>query len=69
MSAAVPAVTDVVAVVDVAGAVASGESEAFRFFDKAGHKAFVAELARTVQVARSVLLPADEKALALHGHN
>lgn len=40
-----------------------------RFFDKAGHKAFVAELARTVQVARSVLLPADEKALALHGHN
>lgn len=40
----------------------------FRFFDKAGHKAFVAELARTVQVARSVLLPADEKALALEGH-
>ncbi|QXU56576.1 hypothetical protein [Rhodococcus sp. LW-XY12] len=39
----------------------------FRFFDKAGHAAFVAEIARTVQVARSVLLPADEKALALGG--
>ncbi|MCK8671543.1 hypothetical protein M1M07_10480 [Rhodococcus sp. HM1] len=39
----------------------------FRFFDKAGHTAFVAELARTVQVARSVLLPADEKALAQGG--
>ncbi|MDV6296523.1 hypothetical protein [Rhodococcus aetherivorans] len=39
----------------------------FRFFDKAGHAAFVAELARTVQVARSVLLPADDKALALDG--
>ncbi|AXY49308.1 hypothetical protein [Rhodococcus ruber] len=39
----------------------------FRFFDKAGHAAFVAELARTVQVARSVLLPADEKALAQGG--
>ncbi|UVT27770.1 hypothetical protein NXT08_24640 (plasmid) [Rhodococcus pyridinivorans] len=41
----------------------------FRFFDKAGHTAFVAELARTIYVARSVLLPADEKALALHGHS
>lgn len=41
----------------------------FRFFDKAGHKAFVAELARTVQVARSVLLPADDKALALEGRS
>ncbi|MDO1481639.1 hypothetical protein [Rhodococcus ruber] len=39
----------------------------FRFFDKAGHAAFVAELARTMQVARSVLLPADEKALMLDG--
>ncbi|MGV9946986.1 hypothetical protein [Rhodococcus aetherivorans] len=39
----------------------------FRFFDRAGHRAFTAELARTVQVARSVLLPADEKALALDG--
>ncbi|MBC2586945.1 hypothetical protein [Rhodococcus aetherivorans] len=39
----------------------------FRFFDKVGHAAFVAELARTVQVARSVLLPADEKALTLDG--
>jgi len=39
----------------------------FRFFDKAGHTAFVAEIARTVQVARSVLLPADEKALAQGG--
>lgn len=39
----------------------------FRFFDKAGHRAFVAELARTVQVARSVLLPADEKARTLAG--
>lgn len=41
----------------------------FRFFDKAGHTAFVAELARIIQVARSVLLPANEKALALHGHS
>ncbi|WKX01888.1 MULTISPECIES: hypothetical protein [Rhodococcus] len=32
----------------------------FRFFDKAGHAAFVAEIARTVQVARSVLLPAED---------
>lgn len=39
----------------------------FRFFDKAGHRAFTAELARTVQVARSVLLPAHDKALALDG--
>ncbi|QIX53934.1 hypothetical protein [Rhodococcus sp. DMU1] len=39
----------------------------FRFFDRAGHRAFVAELARTVQVARSMLLPADDKALALDG--
>lgn len=39
----------------------------FRFFDRAGHRAFVAELARTVQVARSVLLPADDKALVLDG--
>lgn len=39
----------------------------FRFFDRAGHRAFTAELARTVQVARSVLLPADDKALALDG--
>ncbi|EME66739.1 hypothetical protein G352_03606 [Rhodococcus ruber BKS 20-38] len=39
----------------------------FRFFDRAGHRAFVAELARTVQVARSVLLPAGDKALALDG--
>lgn len=40
----------------------------FRFFDTAGHRAFVAELARTVQVARSVLLPADEKTNVLAGH-
>lgn len=40
----------------------------FRFFDRTGHRAFVGELARTVQVARSVLLPADEKARALAGH-
>ncbi|MFD5812357.1 hypothetical protein [Rhodococcus aetherivorans] len=39
----------------------------FRFFDRAGHRAFAAELARTVQVARSVLLPTDDKALALDG--
>lgn len=41
----------------------------FRFFDKAGHAAFIGEIARTVQVARSVLLPADEKALALEGRS
>ncbi|WP_330767018.1 hypothetical protein [Rhodococcus sp. M8-35] len=39
----------------------------FRFFDRAGHRAFVAELARTAAVARSVLLPADDKALARGG--
>ncbi|WP_229568837.1 hypothetical protein [Rhodococcus sp. RDE2] len=39
----------------------------FRFFDKSGHRAFVAELARTAALARSVLLPADEKVHALAG--
>lgn len=34
----------------------------FRFFDRAGHKAFVAELARAGQASRSTLLPAHEKA-------
>ncbi|CDZ87488.1 hypothetical protein RHRU231_30016 [Rhodococcus ruber] len=34
-----------------------------------GDTAFVAELARTVQVARSVLLPAEDKALALDGRS
>jgi len=34
----------------------------FRFFDRAGHKAFVAELARAAAVARATLLPAEEKA-------
>lgn len=39
----------------------------FRFFDRVGHRAFTAEIARVGQVARSVLLPADEKALHLEG--